>query len=80
LDRYLVAIEIPPAVWRARLVLSVAELPVQWDAIPAGMASASVGSRWIADQTSAILLVPSVIVPEEFTLFSSVTQSPRRPI
>jgi RES domain-containing protein len=67
LDRYLVAIEIPPAVWRARLVLSVAELPVQWDAIPAGMASASVGSRWIADQTSAILLVPSVIVPEEFT-------------
>ncbi|PKO41070.1 MAG: hypothetical protein CVU30_15005 [Betaproteobacteria bacterium HGW-Betaproteobacteria-3] len=66
LDRYLVEIDVPAAVWKARLTMAAAELPPQWDAIPAGMASTMVGSRWLADQKSAILLVPSVIVPEEF--------------
>ena len=41
------------------------QLPPQWDAIPAGLASASAGSRWLAGRGSAILLVSSVIVPEE---------------
>lgn len=67
LNRYLVGIELPAAVWKARTTVALSQLPPQWDAIPAGMASASVGSRWIADRKSAILLVPSVIVPEEFT-------------
>ena len=66
LDRYLVEIEVPPAVWKARVKLDTGKLPPQWDAIPAGMASAQVGSQWLAGQASAILLVPSVIVPEEF--------------
>jgi RES domain-containing protein len=66
LNRYVIEIEVPAAVWQARITLPVSALPPQWDAIPAGMASAAVGSRWLADQRSAILLVPSVIVPEEF--------------
>lgn len=66
LDRYLVEIELPAAVWRARITLVASKLPPQWDAIPAGMASTAVGAQWLADQQSAILLVPSVIVPEEF--------------
>lgn len=65
LNRYLVEIEVPAAVWKAHLTLTASELPPQWDAIPAGMASAVIGSRWLAGQRSAILLVPSVIVPEE---------------
>jgi RES domain-containing protein len=65
LDRYVVAIDVPPAVWRSRTTLSVDELPAQWDAIPAGLASANVGSRWLAQRKSAILVLPSVIVPEE---------------
>ena len=66
LKRFLVEIEVPDAVWDMRTVQTVAELPPQWDAIPAGMASVNVGSAWLASQRSAILLVPSVIVPEEF--------------
>ncbi|MDP2064607.1 MAG: RES family NAD+ phosphorylase [Burkholderiaceae bacterium] len=66
LDRYLVEIDVPTAVWKARITMAVATLPPQWDAIPAGMASTTVGSRWLAAAKSAILLVPSVIVPEAF--------------
>jgi RES domain-containing protein len=66
LDRYLIEIEVPAAVWKARITLAASKLPPQWDAIPAGMASAAVGGAWLADQKSAILLVPSVIVPEEY--------------
>lgn len=65
LDRYLVEIDMPPVVWKARIKLDTGKLPAQWDAIPAGMASARVGSKWLASQTSAVLLLPSVIVPEE---------------
>jgi len=66
LDRYLVEIEVPAVVWRARITLAASKLPLQWDAIPAGLASAAVGGAWLTDQKSAILLVPSVIVPEEY--------------
>lgn len=66
LDRYLVEIEVPAAVWRARITLIASKLPPQWDVIPGGMASAAFGGVWLADQKSAILLVPSVIVPEEY--------------
>lgn len=64
LNRYLVEIDVPPAVWQAHRELRPEQLPAQWDAIPAGLASAAVGSAWLAGQQSAILLVPSVIVPE----------------
>ncbi|MFY7940049.1 MAG: RES family NAD+ phosphorylase [Burkholderiaceae bacterium] len=66
LNKYLVAIEVPDSVWKTRVEQSVEALPRQWDAIPAGMASVHVGSKWLASKMSAILLVPSVIVPEEF--------------
>jgi RES domain-containing protein len=57
---------VPAAVWRARITLIASKLSPQWDAIPAGMASAAVGGAWLADQKSAVLLVPSVIAPEEY--------------
>lgn len=66
LNRHVVSIEVPAAVWKARLQLSPQELPGAWDAVPAGMASVRIGSQWLASQASAILLVPSVIVPEEY--------------
>jgi len=66
LDRYLVEINIPAQVWKSRIIWSASRLPPQWDAIPAGGASAAAGSAWLASHRSAILLVPSVIVPEEF--------------
>lgn len=64
-NRYLVAIEVPSAFWAAAQVVAPADLPVGWDAEPAGKASIDFGSDWLRAKSSALLVVPSVIVPEE---------------
>ena len=64
-NRYLLQINVPDSVWAMREEIDVALLPSTWAAIPAGSASASVGSAWLASLRSPILLVPSVVVPEE---------------
>ncbi|MDR3451266.1 MAG: RES family NAD+ phosphorylase [Rhodoferax sp.] len=65
LNRFLVAIDVPESAWAARTILTPATMPVAWRAIPAGSASVTAGSRWWAGGASAILEVPSAIVPEE---------------
>jgi RES domain-containing protein len=62
LNRYLVQIEIPDAVWKTATRLAPA---VGWDAIPTGRVSLDAGDAWAAACNAALLLVPSVIVPEE---------------
>ena len=62
-NRYLVRIEVPDPVWDMREVLS--PLPAGWDAIPSGLTSRKAGDSWIAGKRSALLAVPSVIVPDE---------------
>lgn len=68
LNRYLVRLDVPVGVWRKRRELSVSGLPPTWNAIPAGAGSVEVGSGWIKSLESAVLLVPSVIVPEEYAV------------
>lgn len=65
LNRFLVRLDVPPAVWRKRAELDPSTLAPTWSAIPAGATSAAVGSDWLKSLRSAILMVPSVIVPEE---------------
>ena len=65
LNRYLVEIDVPDATWVRREQVDVAKLPPTWDAIPAGRASVKFGSEWLGSLRSAVLLMPSVIVPEE---------------
>lgn len=72
LNRYLARIDVPDDVWAARQVLT---LPVGWDALPAGMISVERGEAWLLAKTSALLVVPSVIVPEE----SNVLINPLHP-
>lgn len=72
LNRYLVRIDVPDDVWTARQVLTP---PVGWDALPAGMVSMQAGDSWLLSKVSALLVVPSVIVPEE----SNVLISPLHP-
>lgn len=62
-NRFLVRIDIPDHVWDARLSLD--PLPGGWDAIPAGLGARSAGDKWVASGACALLLVPSVIVPDE---------------
>ncbi|MGS0753660.1 RES family NAD+ phosphorylase [Roseateles sp. GG27B] len=66
LNRFVVEIDVPAALWASRETIVVAQLPATWSAIPAGRASILIGSAWLAAQRSALLLLPSVIVPEEF--------------
>lgn len=65
-NRYLVRIDIPSAVWDARQAMS--PLPGGWDAIPAGLSARAAGDAWAASLASALLLVPSVIVPDEYNV------------
>jgi RES domain-containing protein len=65
LNKFIVQIDVPDDVWARRETLDVATLPPAWAAIPAGRASVAIGSEWLASLRSAILSVPSVIVPEE---------------
>ena len=68
LNRYLVEILVPDDLHVAARAAKPTAWPVGWDAEPAGRASIEVGTRWASRNSSAILLVPSVIVPEEDNL------------
>lgn len=62
-NRYLISIEIPDDIWNQRLVVD--PLPGGWDAIPSGITSKKFGDKWITDRHSPLLVVPSVIIPDE---------------
>jgi RES domain-containing protein len=68
LNRYLVSITIPPPVWAAARTETPGSLPVGWDADPSGRASIQFGTTWIRSMVSALLRVPSVIVPDEYNV------------
>lgn len=68
LNRFLVRIDVPDDIWVARQVCPVAGLSIGWTAIPEGRVSLDVGDAWLAAKASALLLVPSVIIPEEFNV------------
>jgi RES domain-containing protein len=68
LNRYLVAITVPDDVWADAHLETTASLPVGWDAEPAGRASIGFGTNWVRSAQSALLVVPSVIVPEEYNM------------
>jgi RES domain-containing protein len=64
LDRYLVRIDVPGDVWAAAKKAG-AETLVGWDALPASRTSIEFGANWASGRSSALLIVPSVIVNEE---------------
>lgn len=68
LNRYLVAVDIPDQVWAGARQEAGTSLKIGWDAEPAGRVSIRLGSEWIASRASAVLVVPSAIIPEEFNV------------
>jgi RES domain-containing protein len=68
LNRYLVRVEVPDAVWAKALAYDQASAPVGWDAEPPGRESIRLGTDWLKSIGSALLIVPSVIVPEEVNI------------
>jgi RES domain-containing protein len=71
LNRYLVEITVSDAVWAATRRVELADLPVGWDAEPASRTSIDFGTDWILRGASALLAIPSVIVPEEVNVLIS---------
>lgn len=66
LNKFLVQIVVPTTAWRRRTVLDVNVLGPTWKAVPPGATSERAGSDWLRSLRSALLLVPSVIAPEEY--------------
>lgn len=75
LNRFLVRILVPDEVWAMRTIRSVQDLPVGWQSTPPGRVSIQHGDLWLQSGVSALLQVPSVIVPEE----SSIVMNPNHP-
>jgi RES domain-containing protein len=46
--------------------VSQASLPVEWNAQPPAFSSKRIGDEWVRESRSAVLQVPSVIIPGEF--------------
>ena len=67
LNRFLIRIDVPDDIWVRREEMSPDKLPRPGRRSPAGGASVKVGSAWLSSKRSVLLLVPSVIVPEERT-------------
>ncbi len=64
-NRFLVQIDIPAKVWAQREMIEAAALDPTWLAEPPGSTSISIGDTWLASASAPLLLVPSIIVPEE---------------
>lgn len=64
-NAYLVQIIVPPSLWAQRDILTTADLPPTWNAEPAGATTIDFGDNWLASNSAPLLLMPSVIVPEE---------------
>lgn len=62
-DLVAVPADVPDAVSRARLEAS--GLPRNWRRYPAPPALADLGSRWANEARTAILVVPSAVIPAE---------------
>ena len=65
---FLVQIVIPASLWRRREVIQALQLPATWVAEPPASTTIEIGDDWLARLTAAVLLVPSVIVPEEYNV------------
>ena len=62
---FLAKISAPVALCKKRKILSLESLDPTWMAEPPGLTTVALGDAWIEGETAALLLVPSVIVPEE---------------
>lgn len=67
-NAFLVRITVPEALWDKRRIVSLASLPRAWLAEPPGAASIEFGDTWLRARSHAMLLVPSIIVPEEYNV------------
>ena len=68
MNRYLVQVDVPDAVWSASVEESATSLAVGWEAEPPGMVSIDLGTAWLKAKTSALMIVPAVLISEELNV------------
>lgn len=65
-NRRLIEVRMPTDVWdRRHHARNDSKFPSGWDVHPPGKGSVDYGTAWLAARISAILVVPSVVVPDE---------------
>ena len=65
-NRYRIEVAIPDVVWvKRRIAQKDSDFPADWDAHPAGKGSVDYAAKWVAASTEAVLVIPSVIIPQE---------------
>jgi RES domain-containing protein len=67
-NRFLVRVLVPDKVWDQALWAKEKDLPKTWRAEPAGIGSVQFGDKWLTGGKSALLCLPSVIVPEDINV------------
>lgn len=67
-NAFLVRVNVPARIWKAREIVEAGDLDVTWVAEPAGSTTIQFGDNWLDSTTASLLLVPSVIVPEEYNV------------
>ncbi|WP_426176494.1 RES family NAD+ phosphorylase [Massilia sp. TWR1-2-2] len=65
-NSFLVKCTVPDEIWSRRQQVSSDALLPSWRAQPAGSKSVRFGDAWLISNTNALMLIPSVIVPEEY--------------
>ena len=75
LNKFLVQIVVPPKAWTRREILDVNAIGPAWKAVPPGATSERAGSDWLRSRRSALLLVPSVMAPEEYCVLVNPAHS-----
>ena len=79
-NRFLIRISVPDRVWERALWAKEKELPRTWRSEPAGQASAQFGDKWLVSEKSALLCLPSVIVPEDSNVLINPAHSDAKSI
>lgn len=74
-NAFLVKIQVPAAVWKLRQIIEAGELDPTWLAEPPGSTTIDFGDDWLAKTGAPLLLVPSVIVPEEYNILINPTHA-----
>ena len=53
--------------------LSEADVPEDWNSRPISPSTRTIGDQWIKEQRSAVLRVPSIVVPDEYNYLLNPT-------
>lgn len=64
-ESVIVPAQVSAAIFRKRIIFKVEDLPQNWRISPSPSVLQEIGMDWLEGEKSAILEVPSVIIPEE---------------